>query len=247
MNIWKSFGASVIGPGHIVTGKPNQDSWRAFHHVWGDGIAVSDGLGSKSLSGFGSDAACRSVEQSARRFSYQKIFAMESTAREKETALSDCILNSWLNMISPLSPKDCAATCLFAFRLGDGILRMGMLGDGCTAAVMTDGSVISLTDDKSEGFSNLTSALSSNTEQKHWTIRDISEQDCTAVVLCTDGVSDDLDNVDGFIAGFAKSNYGLASITASRHTREMLEDWPVPKHSDDKTIACLYREEIIDE
>jgi hypothetical protein len=66
MTLWKSFGASVRGLSHIAEGLPNQDAWAKFHHVWGDGIVVSDGVGSKPFSSFGSHAACLAVEFAAR-------------------------------------------------------------------------------------------------------------------------------------------------------------------------------------
>jgi serine/threonine protein phosphatase PrpC len=73
------------------------------------------------------------------------------------------------------------------------------------------------------------------------------EEDCAAVLLCTDGVADDLDNVDGFVKGFIEAHRPLAAVSANRHVREMLENWPTPKHSDDKTIACLCREDVTHE
>jgi len=154
MTVWKSFEASVIGPGHVATGKPNQDAWAAFHRVWGDGIIVSDGLSSKPFSDFGSHAACLAVACA--------VHACRSRTGKGHAFLSDRIKNNWLSTIAPLEPRDCAATCLFAFRMDDGVVRMGMLGDDLTAAVKTDGSVVSLTDDKTEGFSNITAALSPN-------------------------------------------------------------------------------------
>jgi serine/threonine protein phosphatase PrpC len=243
---WKSFGASVIGPGHMAAGKPNQDAWSSFHHVWGDGIVVSDGLGSKELSGYGSDAACRAVEQAVRRFSVRAQHA-GSVAEGHYSALLADILQGWLGLIAPLDPKDASATCLFAFRLNDGLVRMGMLGDGCAAAVKRDGAVVSLSDGKTAGFSNTTSALSPSAGEASWKIRDVPEAECEAVILCTDGVFDDLEDPDGFLAGFVTAYRGLAQMTAFRKAREMLEHWPAPKHSDDKTIACLIRAEVSDE
>ena len=243
---WKSLGASVIGPGHIATGKPNQDAWSSFHHIWGDGIVVSDGLGSKSLSDYGSDAACRAVEQAARRFSVQ-VQGTERVSGGQYSALLADILVGWLDSIAPLDPRDSSATCLFAFRLGDGLVRMGRLGDGCAAAVKHDGAVMSLSDDKTDGFSNMTSALSPSTSEASWMLLDVPETECEAIVLCTDGVCDDLEDVEGFMAGFVKAYRGLARMTASRQAHEMLENWPAPKHSDDKTIACLFRAEVPDE
>ena len=126
-------------------------------------------------------------------------------------------------------------------------IRLGMLGDGLAAAVKADGSIVSLSEDKSQGFSNITVALSPNASAKDWRHLSLPEEECIAVVLCTDGVADDLENVDGFVKGFIEAHRALAAVSANRHVREMLENWPTPKHSDDKTIACLCREEVTDE
>jgi hypothetical protein len=238
-NAWRSFGASVIGPGHILTAKPNQDAWSAFHHIWGHGIVVSDGLGSKPFSNYGSIAACRAVESAARRF------AAKNAAGARSDLLGD-ILEAWLNMLGPIAPKDSAATCLFALWLGDGVVRIGLLGDGCAAVVSKDRTVVSLGDSKESGFSNQTDALTTSTTGSHWKVRNVPEHECEAAILCTDGVSDDLQDVDGFMLSFASRFRGLSQVTASRQVRHVLERWPVPKHSDDKTIACLCRSEAFD-
>lgn len=96
MILWKSFGASVVGPGHIATGKPNQDAWGSFHHVWVDGIAISDGLGSKLFSNFGSDAACSAVACAAN--------ACREMAEINYGFLSNRIKTNWLSQIAPLEP-----------------------------------------------------------------------------------------------------------------------------------------------
>lgn len=239
MILWKSFGASAVGPGHIATGTPNQDSWASFHHVWGDCIAISDGLGSKPLSNFGSHAACFAVEQAFR--------ACRDKTEIDHGFLTNLIITNWLSRITPLKPSDCAATCLFALRLRDGSIRVGMLGDGLVAALKLDGSVVSLSEDKLQGFSNITAALSSTTSSKDWRYMSLQEEDCAAVLLCTDGVADDLENVDDFVKGFIEAYRALSTVSANRQIRAMLENWPTPKHSDDKTIACLCMEEVPDE
>ena len=239
-NAWRSFGASVIGPGHILTAKPNQDAWSAFHHIWGHGIVVSDGLGSKPLSNYGSIAACRAVESAARRFA-------ETNATSARSNLLRDILQAWLDALGPIAPKDSAATCLFALWLGDGVVRIGLLGDGCAAVVRKDKTVVSLGDSKESGFSNQTDALTTSTTESHWKVRNVPEHECEAAILCTDGVSDDLKDLDGFMLNFARQFRGLSQVTASRQVRHVLERWPVPKHSDDKTIACLFRSEASDD
>jgi serine/threonine protein phosphatase PrpC len=236
MNVWKSFGASVIGPGHVANGIPNQDAWAAFHHEWGDGIAVSDGLGSKPLSDFGSRAACLAVAR-----------AIQSCSRMPEidlTVLADRIMSGWVSLIAPLSPRDCAATCLFGFRMNDRGVLIGTLGDGLAAVLKTDGSVVSLSDDKSEGFSNITEVLSPEVGFKEWRWLSMPEEECQSILLCSDGVCDDLTDHDGFIREFFAAHKELSSLSASRRTREMLAKWPTLRHSDDKTIACLLREEV---
>jgi serine/threonine protein phosphatase PrpC len=239
MIVWRSFGASVIGPGHITTGKTNQDAWAAFHRIWGDGIVVSDGLGSKPFADFGSEAACRAVACA--------VHACRGKNEIGRTFLSERIKNNWLSLIAPLESRDCAATCLFAFRIDDGVVHMGMLGDGLAAAVKTDGSVVSLFEDKTEGFSNITVALTSYVTEKDWRWLSIPEDDCRSIVLCTDGVADDLADIDGFVKEFAGEHRNHSSVSAARRTHEVLENWPTPKHSDDKTISCLFREEVADE
>jgi len=239
MIVWKSFGASVIGPGHIATCKPNQDAWVAFHHIWGDGIVVADGLGSKQFSNFGSHAACLAVACT--------VYACNGKIEKNNAFLSEQIKNNWLSLIAPLEPRDCATTCLFAFRMDNGLFRIGMLGDGLATVVKTDGSVVSLSDDKTNGFSNITTALSPNTTEKDWRWLSIPENDCKSIVLCSDGVADDLKDTDGFVKEFTSTHCDLSSVSAGRRTRNILEKWPTPKHTDDKTIACLFREEATDE
>lgn len=236
---WNSFGASVVGPGHIATGKPNQDAWLAFHYDWGDGIVVSDGLGSKPFSDFGSHAACLAVART--------IHDCRGKAPNDYVFISDKIKNKWLSLICPLDPCDCASTCLFAFRINDGMVYMGMLGDGLAAALKKDGSVVTLSEDKSEGFSNITAALSVHLAEKDWRWLSIPEGECKSIILCTDGVADDLADVNGFVKEFFDAHRNLSAVSAARCAREMLENWPTPKHTDDKTIACLFHDEVANE
>lgn len=239
MTLWKSIGASVRGPGHIAKGEPNQDAWAAFHHAGRDAIVVSDGIGSRPFSNFGSRAACAAVSCTAH--------ACYNTAEITHDFLVESIKAHWLSLISPLEARNCSATCLFALRPGNGLIHLGMLGDGLVAVVRTNGSIVSLSEDKSQGFSNITVALSTNVTPKAWQQMSLPEQECMAILLCTDGVADDLDNVEGFVRGFVQANRDLAAVSANRRIRQMLEHWPTPQHSDDKTIACLYHEEVTDE
>lgn len=122
-----------------------------------------------------------------------------------------------------------------------------MLGDGLAAAVMRDGTVVSLSENKAQGFSNIIAALSSSITEKDWRYLSLPEEQCIAVMLCTDGVADDLEDADGFVTSFVEAHRTLASVSANRRIHEMLENWPTPRHSDDKTIACLCCEDVVNE
>lgn len=241
---WKGFGASVRGPGHITTSMPNQDAGLYFNQLWGLGLVVSDGVGSKPFSNFGSQAVCRAVA-SAALASYRK----QEINRD---FLLEQIKVNWLSLLKPLNPRDCSATCLFALRLNDEMIHLGMLGDGLVAVLKTDGKILQIKENKEQGFSNTTQALSQNVAIKDWQYLSLPEAECNAILLCTDGVADDLvdgnglDSTDGFVVELLEAYRPLAATTASRYARDMLNNWPTPKHSDDKTLACLYREEVID-
>jgi serine/threonine protein phosphatase PrpC len=122
-----------------------------------------------------------------------------------------------------------------------------MLGDGLISIIKMDGTILSLAEDKTDSFSNITNSLSKNMTNKEWRFLRLQENLCRAVLLCTDGVSDDLVNTEGFVSGFVSYAVDLSCVSASRYTRELLNNWPTPKHSDDKTIACLFRKEAGDE
>ena len=233
---WKSFGASVRGPGHVRAHLPNQDYFLIKSSLFGDVASVSDGVGSCATSHWGAKAACRAVSHIAPKW---------HGAGQERDALAVAIHSSWLNFVQPFSPEESAATCLFAIRPKRGAVTIGMLGDGLVAVLRTDGSYLELQDDKTDSFSNQTTALTNNTASSQWQIASIEQEECCAVLLCTDGVADDLlpERRGDFARHIFAQSLQYDSITACRELRRMLENWPVPKHTDDKTLVFLYRSE----
>ena len=57
----------------------------------------------------------------------------------------------------------------------------------------------------------------------------------------TDGISDDLDQTDGFVNDMIEQMKGMSSRYGKEWIRRELESWPTPSHSDDKTIALIFR------
>ncbi len=230
---WKSFGASVRGPGHARMCMPNQDYYIVASCIWGDVIVVSDGVGSCPTSEWGSAAACRAVLSVARSWS----------EKEGVGALVERIQSTWLERVKPFEPNKSSATCLFAIRPQTGQITLGMLGDGLIVALKTDNSCLELTEDKEDAFSNQTEALTANTHFNQWRTAFVSQKECCALLLCTDGIADDLlpDKRQAFARHIYEQGQRFAAVTVAREVRKMLEEWPVPHHSDDKTLVCLYK------
>lgn len=246
MQRWLSFGASEIGPAHIKTGKPNQDSWASFHHADCDVLVVSDGMGSKDFSEFGSAMACRAVDHAVCSALINRK-ALDLSDSTQASEFLDDVRDTWIEGIAPLTSSNASATCLFGLRTGDGALWLGMLGDGMAAAILSDGSVKLLKESKEEGFSNITKSLSGKTQATDWMTMSVPEKRCKAILLCTDGVADDLVDEEGFARGIVDNLCKLPVISAASDAANMLIDWPTPKHSDDKTMACLFKREYPDE
>jgi len=234
---WNSWGVSVPGPMHLDLGLPNQDSWMSRHYRWGEVVAVSDGLGSRPKSEIGSQAACLSVFEAAKAYWKNPEAKIEDVLR--------LVHSHWLINIAPYDPSECSATCLFVIRT-DGRCLLAQLGDGLIAACGTGCSESHLlSDSKHDSFSNFTESLGQKFRPNQWQCRTLPAEGLNSFALCTDGISDDLiierqiDFAHELFRTYSKCGYQKRTWEVYR----WLKDWPVPGHSDDKTIACLFRKE----
>lgn len=233
--LWNSWGSSVIGPLHVKAGLPNQDSWMVRRYKWGNVVVVSDGLGSKAHSDHGSKAACLAVFEAAKSF--------QNTPDANIVDVLRLAHANWLVKIAPYSSSDCSATCLFAIQI-EGLISLGRLGDGMiTALGETEEKHLVLSDNKQDSFSNYTNSLQQEFKPDQWETVTIESATCNAVVLCTDGISDDLlpGSEITFAQEFVASYSGMKSQKRMQSIKSMLTSWPVPHHSDDKTVAVLVK------
>lgn len=233
--LWRSWGGSVTGPLHQQMQLPNQDAWLAKHFVWGDVVVAADGLGSRLHADIGAKMACRAVCEAA------KIYQKNRAAPLSE--LTRLIHALWLILIAPYLARDCATTCLFALRINDELI-VGQLGDGMI--ILSTDQVerhVLMTDHKGESFSNITLALSEVYQAEQWVVSRQPVEHYQAVLLCTDGISDDLR--EGQHVPFAHALIDqyreLPKQTIRLDLLRWLNAWPVPFHSDDKTVVCLCR------
>lgn len=231
VSLW---GCTVRGPLHASEHRPNQDAWIARRYAWGGLIAVADGLGSKPLSDLGARAACRACAHAANLCCRGGAIPGEQMAR--------VLLERWLYLLREHKASDCATTCLFAF-LQREHLFLGRLGDGMIAALSPDGSDdVLLVDEKEGSFANFTRSLHAGTKPGEWEFRTLPANRYESVLLCTDGVADDLR--DEMRLGFARAlTHTYADVPRNEARRELryhLKHWPRPGHTDDKTIALMY-------
>lgn len=125
-------------------------------------------------------------------------------------------------------------------------MLLAQLGDGLIGFCKTNGETVLLSEEKKDSFSNLTSCLGNKHQSDKWRTSRFDAGDCEAVVIMTDGISEDLraDRQTDFVREIYHSHKDLASRPRSLELRRWLRKWPVPGHSDDKTVSCLFKGEV---
>lgn len=224
------FGASVRGPAHVRAGTPNQDAWMTRRVHGCDVLVVADGMGSRPLSQIGSVSACRAVVDALRIWLPNQ--------GSGSLVLAGLIQTSWRAHINATSPDDAATTCAFAFLSPSGGL-VGRIGDGL-ALWRVSGSIESLSSTPDRAAANETDALGVTRTLGAWRFAELLS-DTTAVALCTDGISEDLlpDRYDTFMDWLHSDLAPLRPAIRRRRLRNALENWPTPRHLDDKTLAYM--------
>lgn len=233
----RAAGTSVIGPEHECNGQSNQDalSLRGWRGGWI--AAVADGLGSRRFSSAGSRAAVQAAQRTIRTL-VPPASLHDVDAREAATRM----YRQWLQAVPYIDKSSAASTILLAACDVHGSARVWQLGDGLIACrsegqfrVLTPGRV---------GFGNETRALGVHRAWSDWTCADVLLRDKhDAVVLMTDGVSDDLkaDTLEGFVATVVAGLSASSRRSGRTWLKRELTQWSTPGHSDDKTIAVIYR------
>lgn len=238
---WKGACVESIGPLHIKRKLPMQDSHYLFLTKKCFVAAVSDGLGSKLHSDFGSRIACRIFVKLAKNWISRQIGSIET--------FISLFVEKWVSEVkkNKYEIRDCSATflgviyfqnTLYLFQLGDGMISC-LFDDELKNLVMSDF--------KEESFSNMTKSLKENIVPNDWRIKTISAEDLKSVFLCTDGISDDLQN-GADIAFTSELTEQYIFKTAREIKKDMnkwISNWPVPRHSDDKTAVFICRKDRV--
>ena len=228
------FGATVRGPRNKRAATENQDSWIRARGAYGHVIVVCDGLGSRAASALGAQMACAAVRRAVGLWP-----GIDSGA--DPLLLIRLVELLWRLSVSPRPLSECATTCMFALRENGGRFVLAGLGDGL-AAMRTEGtSVTTFGGRRDSDFTDETVALGVPHQLEDWWVATPAPASRNAVVLATDGVADDLHppQIGGFVEWIVTEVGGLPSAARCRVLRRELTNWPVPHHTDDKTVAAL--------
>jgi len=145
----------------------------------------------------------------------------------------------WRLNLHPRPPADCATTCLFGVVSG-GRLTLGQLGDGVVAALLRDGEVLRL-EPAERDFANETTGLGLARHLSEWRTAQLAVNRVAAVLLATDGVSEelDLDRLDALISWLASELRDLPENQRSRRLARELQALDGPGRTDDRTLAVI--------
>ncbi|WP_367110115.1 PP2C family serine/threonine-protein phosphatase [uncultured Psychrobacter sp.] len=238
--IWRGFGDSEIGPLHQRLGLPNQDAY--YLELENDPIliALSDGLGSKSLSHLGAQAVTRAVKRSAQCYLNESVIEPLLFIR--------LFYNFWLEELKGADIEQCRCTALFAIVWQEQTF-IAQLGDGdcCIVTSNQDGNEQKahfLAKKDNDLFANQTYSLGQDLQASQWQFFLQPTAQLDACFLVTDGIADDLalEHKSNFYLELLRQYQRLTDEQVMSDVRHWISHWPVAGHSDDKTIVALFRQ-----
>lgn len=217
---------SVIGPGHLLNGQPNQDSVLVKRVPSGWLAVVCDGMGSKPHSDVGSRQACRAAFDVIKTVD----FSIESKPLIKR------VYQKWLNSLGDIKASEAVTTCLIAWVSESGELRAFQLGDGLILTPQKTTEKLDTND-----FGNLTTGLGKSKQFSDWQVTQQQLSVGDVIALLTDGISEDLNQgmeLD-FANSIVESTNGKSIRQAKAWLKNEFRNWGTPNHTDDKTLALL--------
>lgn len=219
-------GLSCKGSYHEI----NQDSFICNSVTNGYILALSDGIGSKKFSQFGSKAICKVLKQE---------FENESLPLEQlewVSFLKKCH-NKWIENLEEYDITQCYATMLVLLVQGN-CLKAARLGDGFLS-ILVDDTVHILMDQKDDYFANETDCLMVEFDDERLEVLELNFDKFSGAVACSDGIEIGVmkeDEISSFTNDFI---YEYAKIPADEGKKDIegwVSSWP---GIDDKTIAYM--------
>lgn len=242
MMVEKAYGASLRGSSHTSTHVPNQDYYLIDNRKMYSLAVVCDGLGSKRFSHYASRLLCKIVRNEIRkRFAHNSFSPFETI---------ETIHRKFIKRLWPFNLSNADATCLFSVVSSSNIFLF-QVGDGIAA--IRDASIV-FADNSEKDFANETCSFGAS-NRSNWHIRIIKKEERPyKILLCTDGVADDLivekvpefidemsmELLDQDIMGIFRlfKAFKVKRINSQR-LRDILIKWPNKFGTDDKTLVVI--------
>ncbi len=226
MVIIRQISVSVIGPGHLLNGQPNQDSVLVKSVPTGWVAVVCDGMGSKPHADLGSKLACSAVFNTVKRLDF-KVDSKE---------FIKMVYQRWLNALGDVKAKDAVTTCLICWLSYQGELRTFQLGDGL---IINSKEELKHTD--SSDFGNITTGLGKSKKFSDWQVTQQQMGKGDVIALMTDGISEDInqDMEMEFVNTISESIKGKSIRQAKTWLKTEFRNWATPNHTDDKSLALM--------
>lgn len=226
---------TMRGPENRRVARPNQDAIAAIAGRHFVGVAVADGLGS----------CARSHEGAAQAVSIALAALAVHLAAESagdDVALIAAIVEDWERKLPEGERRSYGTTLLFAAVVADRLL-LGAIGDGMLQLSLNFEPGRELLGER-PGFGNETHALGGVDSARHFRLwhHHLRPGDLpAAVLLATDGVSDDIERPLRPLLTPTLAT-GLMRDGAEQTARTLegwLENWKTAGHSDDKSIGII--------
>ena len=217
-------GISKTGSYH----EKNQDSFLC--KVYKDGVilVVSDGMGSKSLSHYGSRYLCESI------YDVISNYPLDIDVISFKDIIYACH-EEWKKRLEEFDLSQCYATMLVAVIRRDNI-KAARLGDGFLS-IYIDDNIYCLYDKKEAYFANETDCVREILDREKIEIIELRYDRLQGVIACTDGIeigTMQREELEDFTREFVGEYSDKKASAVISEVGQWLEDWP---GADDKTLA----------
>ena len=219
-------GISIKGSYHEI----NQDYYLSREFDDGYLIVVSDGMGSKKLSHYGSKAICEAV--------YEVISEYSSDIDKMDfSEILSLSYKEWKKKVEEHGITNCYATLLVVV-VTDNKIKAARLGDGFLGIYLND-EVICLFDKKEDYFANETDCLRELFDEDKLEIIELDYDIFYGALCCTDGIELRTEDLQSFSKEFIEWYAQTDEYEIKKHVESWLKQWP---GADDKTLAFMIEE-----
>lgn len=219
-------GISKTGSYH----EKNQDSFLCKPYKDGFILVVSDGMGSKSLSHYGSKYLCESV------YDVISNYSLDIDVISFKDVIYACH-EEWKKRLAEFDLSQCYATMLVAV-IRKNSIKAARLGDGFLS-IYIDNDIYCLYDKKDSYFANETDCVREVLDREKLEVMELNYHLFQGVVACTDGIEIGTmkeEELVSFTCEFVNEYSNKEKAEVISEIEQWIEDWP---GADDKTLAFV--------